>query len=709
MVSKTQQRHHLRGYITIATPGAEAVSIKDAATRQTTTVDVSPEAGRYLHRICPALPYLPYLKDGKLHAWVPSLAAGPELTRFLSYCGLPKVPKASLDRIDPTAVVVDPTAALDPLVLTPEVSDRIARWLPAGFATLAEHLAKLKASARDIYQIHAALVARPVEPAQYLTWLKAHAFELLETEAVSAGFALLDQLTRGCSDTTRIAGAVTAVIVGGERNGNTATPWGGVTVQAAKLLGYGENTDPVHAYLRDQASKTPQTPKRFWIIRGPSTTPGKQGQLFVAREPTSLCEYHAAAGIVDQQTRRLTKRLRVTLPEPLALDQEAVVSAIRKHRIVVVTGAAGTGKTHLVRSIGDAMTAAGHEVAWTATTGRAARVLHEGGTTLHAFLGIQPGAPHHRLERRVELLVVDETSMLDTWLAGPLGSYLSAGLAERVVLIGDPFQLPPVGAGKVLSELRDLAGGFLVRSQVAELTTIRRTDEAGILSVASAIREHRPLPDLDDTPGISVYPANKSALSKIVALAQDRPEGTLVVAPRKDGPLGVRALNVALRDAHLGPSPDMWLEGMRVIQRKTARLEDQENLIVPNGTFGTVTSITPKAVTVTYEDGAEVPWEHHKCASEEGVLAPAYALTVHRAQGSQASRVVVVASPATPDAWDPAMGYTAVTRAVDELVVIGDPALLRGDQGKTINKRTTLLVQRMTQYRAKPQSMKGAS
>jgi exodeoxyribonuclease V alpha subunit len=325
-------------------------------------------------------------------------------------------------------------------------------------------------------------------------------------------------------------------------------------------------------------------------------------------------------------------------------------------------------------------------------------VLHDGGTTLHAFLGIQPGARVHNCERRVDLLVVDETSMLDTWLAGPLGSYLSAGLAERVVLIGDPYQLPPVQAGKVLSELRDLAGGCLSSSQVIELTTMRRTDAAGILSVASAIRGRRPLPDLTDTPGVSVYLADRSALSKVVDLAGGRPNDTMVIAPRKDGPLGVRALNTALRDAHLGPSEEMWIEGMRVIQRKTAKLEDQENLVIPNGTFGTVVRTTAEAVTVAYEDGVEVDWEHRKCAYDDGMIVPAYALTVHKAQGSQASRVVVVADPGIPEAWkDPAMGYTAVTRAVHDLVVIGDPEMLRGDPNEAVTERTTMLVPRMLQ------------
>ncbi|MCL4414142.1 MAG: ATP-dependent RecD-like DNA helicase [Actinobacteria bacterium] len=362
-----------------------------------------------------------------------------------------------------------------------------------------------------------------------------------------------------------------------------------------------------------------------------------------------------------------------------------------------------------MRDIGDAMAAAGNEVAWTATTGRAARVLHEGGTTLHAFLGIRPGSPKHRNEQRVDLLVVDETSMLDTWLAGPLGSYMTDGLAERVVLIGDPYQLPPVGAGKVLSELRDLAGGCLSSSQVVELTTMRRTDATGILAVAKAIRARQPLPDFNDTPGVSVYPANKLALSKVVDLAGGHPDDALVIAPRKDGPLGVRSLNAALRDAHLGLSDEMWIEGMRVVQNKTKKIEERDNLIVPNGTFGVITRITTEAITVTYEDGVEVDWQHKQCAYDDGMIAPAYALTIHKAQGSQASHVVVVADPGIPEAWkDPAMGYTAVTRAIHDLVVIGDPEVLRGNPDTGVEERLTMLVPRMLHRLAKPQQAKGS-
>ena len=709
MPSRTQRGPRLRGYFTTPAAGAETVSVKDPAARKTTAVDVAPAAKRYLHRICPALPYAVRLSDGDLSAWVPDLSSERELGRFLTYCGYPATPKSFLGRIDLAAFVANPATALDQAALTPDIADRIARWLPPGFVALAKRLVELDASARDIYQIHAALVMLDVAPEQYLTWLKTHAFDLLESEAVDAGFALLDQLTAGCSTTTRIAGAVMAVVAGREKYGHTATLWSQVLRQAAKLLRCDKQI--VHDYLRDQCAKEPRSPRKFWVISVPSTTPGEKATAYVAREPTSLCERNASWGIVDQQARRVTQRLRVDIAGPLAPDQEAVISAIRKHRLVVVTGAAGTGKTHLVRMVGDAVTAAGKDVAWTATTGRAARVLHPSGTTLHAFLGIRPGAARHHDARPVDMLVVDEASMLDTWLAGPLGSYLTDGRAQRVVIIGDPYQLPPVSAGKVLADLSALAGGCLVRSQVPELTTIRRTDAGGILSVANAIRERQPLPDLTATPGVSVYPANKSALAKVVALAGGHPANTLVVAPVHDGPLGVRALNAALRDAHLGPSDDLWLEGMRVIQRKTSKVGDpDEPTIIPNGTFGTVARITTDAITVAYEDGVEVSWEHKQCASEDGVLAPAYALTVHKAQGSQASHVIVVAAPGSTRSWrDPAMGYTAVTRAIDDLVIVGDPDLLRGDPTVAVTERTTMLVPRMLQYITRSQLMKEAS
>ncbi len=633
--------------------------------------------------LCPALQYRFRLDDqGALASWTPEAPSGAPLTKFLTYCGVLS-PRTVVRDLDSETVRAKLASVLRAGGQPVDAVRKVARWLPDGFVGLSEHLFDTGASIKDIHAIHALLVLNEIDPSAYVRYLAAHAYQIADGDGVDVPFALLDRLAVEASAEDRTIGAVICALVRGERRGNTASSWGKVIGTAARMADVDRNV--VYEAVQDQCNKD----------SGRVETISCDGTAMLSRKVVAIRETRVARGMVTQATRPLRKRLPAN---NLSFDgdQQRVADAIRRHSLSVICGAAGTGKTHTVRQVVAAAEQAGLSVAWTATTGRASKVLAgTKGVTLHSFLQVTPGDPVHRRTEPVSVLVVDEASMLDSALAAPLGTFLHDGLATRTVLVGDPYQLPPVGAGKVLADLRESPPPS---TAVVELDTIRRTDHAGILALASAIRRGAPA---EDVKGLDVRTeplGTSDDLDRIVAIAGVADNQTMVIAPRKGGPVGVIALNRALRDAHLGPAPDQdWLVGERVVQARTVKTDDGP---IVNGTYGIVTGIDGDSVTVAYEDGGPtVVWPQRLCLpGDGGVLLPAYALTIHKAQGSQKPRVIVVAPPTDEgrSPWeDPAMGYTAVTRAVNDLIIFGDPTDLLGDHDSGVQRRTTTLPERM--------------
>ena len=177
----------------------------------------------------------------------------------------------------------------------------------------------------------------------------------------------------------------------------------------------------------------------------------------------------------------------------------------------------------------------------------------------------------------------------------------------------------------------------------------------------------------------------------------------MVVAPQYAGPLGIEALNKALREAALGPSDEPWLPKELVIQTATYRfVEDDTNIVLANGTFGKVVSVGVADLEVEYEGGLRRTWDKAACVGRGSAIYPAYALSVHRAQGGQARRVVVVVGPDSSRWTDRAMGYTSVSRAQEEVVIVGDLEVLRGDPlGGGVEGRQTMLLEHYSRARAR--------
>jgi exodeoxyribonuclease V alpha subunit len=294
-----------------------------------------------------------------------------------------------------------------------------------------------------------------------------------------------------------------------------------------------------------------------------------------------------------------------------------------------------------------------------------------------------------------ELVVVDEASMLDVEIAAALLSALRDG--THLLLVGDPAQLPSIGPGRVLGDLLD-SGAV----PVTELRTLYRQTEGGsIARLAAEIREGL-LPRVDDpTREVVVVPAAGSAEAahRVVQLVTDSiprvfdaaGDAVQVVTPVHRGPAGTQALNAALK-ARLNPPAEAGhaVRGFQVGDRvvATANHLDAEPTGYANGEVGTVVATGDNVVRVAFTGGeAEVPG---KALND---LLHGWAITVHRAQGSEWDAVVAVLPPEASAMLSRPLVYTALTRARRHLSIVhaAGPAVSRAvQQVGQVPRRTRL-------------------
>ena len=267
------------------------------------------------------------------------------------------------------------------------------------------------------------------------------------------------------------------------------------------------------------------------------------------------------------------------------------------------------------------------------------------------------------------LVVVDEASMVDLATLHALVRFMPHG--ARLLLIGDEKQLPPVGFGLVFHKLVTDSG------ITARLTVVhRQTGASGIPALAELLRA-RKAPELAPydglAPGVSLLPASTpAAIAEAVLrahgdLAVDDP---MIVAPTNEGDSGVRMMNRRLHEMHVrarrcGEIVGALGERFSVGEPIAFRRNDYKRGLF-NGSMGRVVGIDAPArsLTASFDD------EEHVFTQEDMVdLSLGYALTCHRAQGSQAARVIVALTPSR--LLDPSWLYTAVTRAEKQVVLIG--------------------------------------
>jgi exodeoxyribonuclease V alpha subunit len=389
-----------------------------------------------------------------------------------------------------------------------------------------------------------------------------------------------------------------------------------------------------------------------------------------------------------------------TVAKGLDKAQQEAVAGVLGAGVSLLTGGPGTGKSRTVAAVVKLLRAKGSDIALAAPTGRAAKRLEEltdhPATTVHRLLGAQGMtggfARNEEWPLDADVVVVDEASMLDVELTAALLEACPDG--THLLLVGDPAQLPSIGPGHVLGDLID-SGAV----PVTELTTLYRQAEGGAIArLATAVRGGE-LPPVDSPDReVVVVPAAGSAEAarRVVQLVTDSIPRALgidsgvvqVVTPVHRGPAGTIELNKALK-AVLNPGDGtVWGfdAGDRVVA--TANHLELEPTGFANGETGVVTKTGDGSLDVAFASGPVTV--SGKAMSD---LRHGWAITVHRAQGSEWPGVVVVVPPEAGGMLSRPLIYTALTRAQNHLSIVhaSGAALARAVREVDVRPRRTRL------------------
>ena len=400
---------------------------------------------------------------------------------------------------------------------------------------------------------------------------------------------------------------------------------------------------------------------------------------------------------LDQLLRDIQREQGITY----APQQEQAVRLAASRQVILLTGGPGTGKTTSLRGVLALFEALGLDTALAAPTGRAAKRLGElcgaEGTTIHRLLETQFDPVTGQLvfahdqdePLRCDAVIVDETSMVDLPLMRALLCALRGDC--RLVLVGDPDQLPSVGPGNLLSDL--LRSGQIPAVRLTEI--FRQAAESAIVRTAHAVNCGQP-PECDNKASdfffLRRHDAQRTA-ETIVDLVSRRLPGNMgipadqiqVLSPTRRYTTGTANLNRLLQQALNPPEKGkgerrfgevIFRTGDRVMQVKNnydVMWRERDSLTsglgMFNGDIGRIDSVDEGNGTLTVDfDGKLVEYTPDMLVE----LELAYAVTVHKAQGSEYRAVILAALDGAPQLLTRGVLYTAVTRARELFILVGD-------------------------------------
>jgi exodeoxyribonuclease V alpha subunit len=392
--------------------------------------------------------------------------------------------------------------------------------------------------------------------------------------------------------------------------------------------------------------------------------------------------------MADQAIERAIAACDKTTPFPLSGEQKNALRCALKSKVAVITGGPGTGKTTLLRSMLMALDRLGIKPTLAAPTGRAARRLADAtgreAKTIHRLLEYSPDTGQFirgaLYPLRSGFVIVDEASMMDLELASSLLSALMPNCS--LLLVGDRNQLPSVGPGSVL---KDVIASEL--TPVVELTQVyRQAGQSRIVTNAHRINRGQ-LPEAVNAPTGDFFFIERNApddvLATIKQLVSQRLIGNFgingtgeiqVLSPMNRGPLGVHLLNRELQQL-LNPQGRVLSFGEREIREgdRVIQLKNNYDKQIFNGDIGCVVRVDPARAMV------DVAFEDRHASYDPGdldELALAYAISVHKSQGSQYPAVVMPMHQSHYLMLRRNLIYTAITRAERVCVLVGTRAAM---------------------------------
>lgn len=481
----------------------------------------------------------------------------------------------------------------------------------------------------------------------------------------------------------RIRAGILHVLETAAGNGHCCFPEAQVVTKALELLGA---ADALVAPQIEALIEASQVERHGEFLYLPYLRAAEQS---IAQSAKSLAALPAAYPAMEEDAA-LAWVMKKTGKELAESQQRAVREALR-HRMLIITGGPGVGKTTILKSILLILQSKGVKLVLAAPTGRAAKRLAEStgleAKTLHRLLEYQGegGWGRHRGKPLAgDLFVVDEASMIDAPLMAQFLSALPEG--AHLLVVGDADQLPSVGPGMVLHDL--IASGHVPCVKLTEI--FRQAASSRIITSAHAINRGQ-VPDLKPSSKSDFFFLEATQPEEIrdliVQLAHTRLPGRYgfdpmadiqVLTPMNRNLLGTQSLNHVLQLA-LNPPNEVKFEierfsttfrvGDKVIQ--THNNYDKE---VFNGDIGHIVAIDadPVKIHVRYDGSRLVVYE----PGELDELQLAYALSIHKSQGSEFPCVIIPVSTQHYVLLERSLIYTAVTRAKKLCVLVGDPRAL---------------------------------
>ena len=522
---------------------------------------------------------------------------------------------------------------------------------------------------------------------------------ILCTGDFSIGFEKADSFARSlgvapdCEE--RIYNGILYVLKNnGQQSGHTCLPLDMLVSSSAEVLGLGEEQvrESLSSFvLRDKISLYKIDGESFIMTREAS-----DAECYIAKKLAALDS--SASQFSTYDVLSLVEKVEIELGISFASLQRRAITDSLTSGVMILTGGPGTGKTTVVRAMLSLFESIGLKTVLAAPTGRAAKRMSEATSheakTIHRMLEMEKNSlgvlkfmrnEKNPIEERV--IIVDEASMIDLFLMDALLRAVRKG--SRLILIGDVDQLPSVGAGNLL---RDLIASERIRT-VRLNEIFRQSEKSLIITNAHRINDgERPILNVTDNDFFFVRRINEGDIAKTVGdlicqrlprtYGEDIKNKIQVITPSKKGAGGIEVLNSALQE-RLNPKRQFkkeklahgitFREGDKVMQTvNNYEIEWEKNGIagtgVFNGDIGVIDRIdlNDQYMDITFDDRV-ARYSFDKLDE----LDLAYAITVHKSQGSEYPVVILPLYSCAPMLLSRNLFYTAVTRAKKMVILVG--------------------------------------